>query len=155
MNLTFEGDDSLLWLLLITLHKYCILVFVRSEKVLRFPRISYFVTMKVFRQNFSFLCSNLAIYIGRIFCNCEYFSGNEGEDLQPRNFFTTNKKQYTYGKPACTWYNYSGMMFSCVLYYIVNFKIYSLGQIAFTVFSSVICYHTAALPCKRVVIMRL
>ena len=48
----------------------------------------------IYRRNFSLLCSNLAI-IGRIFCNREYFSGNEGEDLQPQNFFTTNKKQYT------------------------------------------------------------
>ena len=28
------------------------------------------------------------------------------------------------------------------------FRDYSLGQIAFAVFLSVICYHTAALPCK-------
>ena len=52
------------------------------------------MTAKVFRRNFSLLCSNLAI-IGRISCNHEYFSGNEGEDLQPRNIFTANKKQYT------------------------------------------------------------
>ena len=52
------------------------------------------MTAKVFRRNFSLLCSNLAI-VGRIFCNREYFSGNEGKDLQPRNFFTANKKQYT------------------------------------------------------------
>ena len=31
----------------------------------------------------------------------------------------------------------------------------SLGQIAFAVFSSAICYHTAALPCKCVVNKRL
>ena len=54
----------------------------------------YFVTAKVFRRNFSLLCSNLAI-IDRIFCNCKYFSGNEGKDLQLQNFFTVNKKQYT------------------------------------------------------------
>ena len=47
-----------------------------------------------FWRKFSLLCSNLAI-IGRIFYNREYFSGNEGKDLQPRNFFTANKKQYT------------------------------------------------------------
>ena len=27
--------------------------------------------------------------------NREYFSGNEGKDLQLQNFFTANKKQYT------------------------------------------------------------
>ena len=39
---------------------------------------------------------------------------------------------------------YSGAMFSRVLYYIMNFDIIA-------VFWSVICYHTAALRCKRVV----
>ena len=32
---------------------------------------------------------------------------------------------------------------------------YRLGQIAFAVFRGVICYHTAALPCKHVVNKRL
>ena len=74
------------------LRTYCILLFVRGESFAVF--VDYFVTAKVFRRNFSLLCSNLAI-IGRIFSNCEYLSGNEGKDLQSQNFFTANKKQYT------------------------------------------------------------
>ena len=59
--------------------KYRILLFVRGKK--SFVVFAYyFVTAKIFRRNFSLLCSNLAI-IGRIFCNHEYFSGNEGKDL--------------------------------------------------------------------------
>ena len=41
-------------------------------------------------------------------------------------------------------------MFSGVLYYIVNFEIIALDKLLL-LFSSGICYYTAALPCKRVV----
>ena len=51
--------------------------------------------------------------------------------------------------------SYNGTMFSRVLACTLlhrELRDYSLGQInSFCCFSSVICYHTAALPCKRVV----
>ena len=45
-------------------------------------------------------------------------------------------------------------VFACTLLH-RELRDYSLEQIAFACFSSVICYHTAALPCKRVVNKRL
>ena len=40
----------------------------------------------------------------------------------------------------------------CVLYYIVSFKIIALDKYcSFWCFLSIICYHTAAFPCKHVV----
>ena len=46
--------------------------------------------------------------------------------------------------------SYSGRMFLFVFYYIVNFKIIN-SFCCFLSYLSVICYHTAALPCKLVV----
>ena len=55
--------------------------------------------------------------------------------------------------------SYNGTMFSRVLACTLlhrELRDYSLGQIAFAVFRApVIAYHTAALPCKRVVNKRL
>ena len=47
--------------------------------------------------------------------------------------------------------NIGGIMF--LLHH--ELRDYSLGQIAFAFFLSFICYHTVALPCKRVVNKRL
>ena len=65
---------------------YRILLFIRDEKVSRFPQI-YLPNAKLFRRIFS---DNVFWKFGRA-GNCESFSANEGEDVKQRNFFTANK----------------------------------------------------------------